>query len=166
MTLVEIKSQRDTLERCDAQMAAFEEHGHTALLVAHTCWFDHEPYHNGSPRLAWGHSFPRRSSIWHFPEPEASTPGYFYRWSVNRPGLPQPAPRKFLGLLWRDELIAECARHRVDCGKRPNMPSMIDQMAYLMTGREITHAVCRQLRARPFPMADLPIAPVMVEAAE
>lgn len=159
IVLFEIKSERDTLDRCERQMWTFGEAAHDAVLVAHQRWFDHTPYHDGAPRMAWPETKRVGDAIWAYPEPDlgSTVMAYQYRWTLPRPSLRQPRAATMLGLLWRAELLAECGRHRISCGPRTNMDSMIEQMAWLMTGREIAEAVCRQLRARPFPEADAPI---------
>lgn len=156
VVLFEIKSERDTLDRLENQMKAFIAASHVTVLVAHDCWFDRSRYNDGSERVVWPHPF-RGSEIWCYPEQAPTNIGSGYRWNLPRPTLRQPAARKLLGLLWRQELIAECNRHRISTARRPTMDVMIDDMAWLMTGQEIVKAVCRQLRTRPFPEADAPI---------
>lgn len=159
IVLFEIKSERDTLNRLEKQMQAFGRAAHATVLVAHQRWFDHAPCHDGAPRMAWPASKRVGDAIWAYPEPElgSTVMAFQYRWTLPRPSLQQPHAAAMLGLLWHAELMSECDRHRISCGPRTNMSSMIDQMAWLMTGREIAEAVCRQLRARPFPEADAPI---------
>lgn len=165
LLLVEIKSEKDDLTRCDAQMRAFAECGHAALLAAHEKWFDRTPYSNGLLRLAWPSDRVRHDHIWCCPEPPPGDPGSMYRWTLPRPTLHQPRAATILDLLWRAELMDECARHRVSCSPRSNRDDLITQMAWLMTGREIAQAVCRQLRARSFPEADPAIHDAVERAA-
>ena len=157
--LFELKSERDTLDRAERQMRSFSEHGHATVLVAHERWFDRAPYNNGAPRMVWPRDRYQAEEIWAYPEPAPGSPGNdFHAWRLPRPSLRQPRAATMLGLLWRSELMAECGRHRISCSLRSNMTTMIEQMAWLMTGREIAEAVCRQLRGRPFPEADAPLS--------
>lgn len=159
LTLIELKSEKDKLDRCEGQMDTFRECGHHAILVAHQKWFDSKPYTDGSARFVWPGSNVGYS-VWAYPEPPLNTERSWYIWKLDereRLQITQPYARAFLGLLWRIELEVECCRHGINAGPRSNMKWMIDQMAYRMTGKEIARAVCRQLRLRPFPEADPPI---------
>lgn len=159
ITLFEIKSERDTLDRLPEQLKHFGAAGHATVVVAHRIWFDETPYDNGNPRLAWPDAAPKvwPAELWCYPEPTAGNPFGMYQWQLPRPTLRQPHAERLLELLWRDELIAEAARHRIAVPRRARIPDIMADMAWLMTGREISEAVCRQLRMRPFPEADEPI---------
>lgn len=164
LLLIEIKSEKDVLDRLDTQMRTFEKSSHGAILVAHERWFDREPYSNGAPRIAWAHKNSGwvGCGIWAYPAPVI---GHGYRWRLPNVSLRQPRAYDFLSLLWRDELIAEAARHRIAVPRRARVSDIVDLMSWMMTGREIAQAVCRQLRARAFPEADAPITDYL-EAAE
>lgn len=156
LILFEIKSERDVLKRLDEQVRQFSAAAHDTVIVAHEKFFDTAPYHDGNRRIAWPHPlqsyYGRTPSVWAYPDPEWSP--YGHRWAMPRPSLRQPQACTFLDLLWRDELAAECSRHRIAVTSRTPRWPMIEQMAWLMTGRQIAEAVCRQLRQRPFPAAD------------
>lgn len=159
LLLFEIKSERDTLDRFDRQMTTFRELSHGAVAVVHEKWFDRTPYNSGAARMA----FEERVSgvgVWCFPEAAcdaAPTSAPLYRWRLPRLTIRQPRAYDFLCLMWREEMAIEAARHRIAVGSRASMAQMAEQMAYLMTGREIAQAVCRQLRLRRFPEADAAI---------
>lgn len=159
ITLFEIKSHKDTLDRVDDQMIAFQRVAHQAVLVADLKWFDTTPYIGGQPRLVW----PCQglwTGVWCYPEPKPLGPSHMqYVWTLREPGMRQPAPRKLLELCWRDELYAECRRKGLPVKARSTAAYMVDLMAFEMTGREIVEAVCRRLRARTFVTAD-PAVPV------
>jgi hypothetical protein len=70
-----------------------------------------------------------------------------------------------LQMLWAEELRIESSLHRLACGSRETRGTMIRNMSLMMTGQEVSRAVCRQLRARPFAEADAPIVEEMAEAA-
>lgn len=160
ITLVEIKSERDTLKRLPQQVRHFERASHAVLVIAHARWFDTTPYHNGRDRFV-----PIRelsdgagsSSIWAYPE-EADRPMYG-AWAMPRYWSAQIQPHAacLLELCWKAELLSECHRHRIAASSRSNCTDMIRDMAWHMTGAEIARAVCRQLRGREFPEADAPI---------
>ncbi len=154
--LFEVKSEKDVLARLPTQLRDFTGSAHGVVLVAHEKWFDKTPYNNGSARLAWPHRADWRHSVWVYPE---ATPDPYgsYQWRLPRPSLAQPHAAALLCLLWKAELLAEAARHRISVTARSRMPDIVEMMAWHMTGAEIARAVCRQLRARQFPEADLPI---------
>lgn len=159
LILFEIKSERDVLKRLEDQVKQFTAAAHDVVIVAHEKFFDTTPYQNGNRRIAWPHEakgyYGKYPSVWAYPDPTWSPHGY--RWEMPRPSLRQPHASTFLDLLWRDELAAECFRHRIAVTSRTSRWPMIEEMAWLLTGREIAEAVCRQLRQRSFPAADAPI---------
>lgn len=162
LTLFEIKSERDKLDRLKRQMREFRTVSHEAVLVAHIKWFDQAPYDNGAPRISAPDELDHHGKhrLWCFPETDLSqfpTNGFIYSWKFNKPDLCQPRALTFLHLMWRAEMLAEARRHRVDVTSRMNMWTIAQQMAWHMTGKEIAEAVCRQLRGREFPEADPPI---------
>ncbi len=162
ITLVEIKSERDTLARLPEQLRQFSRAGHVVLIVAHEKWFDRTPYDNGAPRFVPGEELNagnRRDNadIWAFPEDYGRA--MYGRWSLTSWRYENPEPHAFrlLELLWKDELLAECFRHRIAAGTRCNKMTLMRDMAWNMTGKEIARATCRQIRQREFPEADAPI---------
>ncbi|MCX5516259.1 hypothetical protein [Kaistia algarum] len=163
LILFEIKSERDVLKRLDEQVRQFSAAAHDTVIVAHEKFFDTATYQNGNRRIAWPHPLQshcgRTPYVWAYPDPQWSP--YGHRWALPRPSLRQPQACTFLDLLWRDELVTECFRSRISVTSRTPRWPMIEQMAWLMTGREIAEAVCRQLRQRSFPAAD----PAILEKA-
>lgn len=163
LTLFEIKSERDKLDRLGRQMAQFTSTAHAAVLVAHIDWFDTKPYNTGDKRIAATDelrppAWPRWH-LWCYPRSALGDYPYgkIYDWRMPDRSLEQPRAQNFLGLLWKDELIEEAGRHRVSVSSRMTCHDIAAQMAWLMTGREIAESVCRQLRSRRFPEADEPI---------
>lgn len=59
-----------------------------------------------------------------------------------------PVPQATLALLWRDELVSACDRHRVARGKKPTRAAMIKALLERLEPEEIMPAVCHELRAR------------------
>lgn len=160
VTLVEIKSEKDTLKRFPEQVRQFERASHSVIIVAHEHWFDKTPYNNGLPRFAPGDGLRDHSGIhnlWAYPE-DHSRPNYS-QWVIS-PYLgwrPEPHAARLLELLWKSELLTEAFRHRIAASSRSTVTSLIHDMAWHMTGKEIAEAVCRQLRQRNFPEADAQI---------
>lgn len=160
ITLVEIKSEKDTLKRLPEQVRQFERAVHEVIVVAHERWFDTSPYQNGSPRFVPMEDLRNPAGIhevWAFPE-DASRPMYG-AWSFKRhwSARPEPHAARLLELLWRAELQAECFRHRIAAPSRSTCITMIRDMGWHMTGEEIARAVCRQLRMREFSEAEPPL---------
>jgi hypothetical protein len=160
VTLVEIKSRKDTLKRLEEQVRQFTRAAHEVIVIADEKWFDATPYKSGAPRFVPSEALQQAGAnvtIWAYPENEAR-PNYS-AWSIPRwwATFAEPHAARLLEICWKDELLAECRHHRIPATSRTNMPTMIRDMALLMTGREIARAVCRQLRMRSFPEADAPI---------
>jgi hypothetical protein len=159
ISLFEIKSERDTLDRLRLQVEQFSRASHWCVIVASRRWFDETPYLNGMPRLAWMHDSPSHGDVFCHPDPGKKHA--LSSWRVptwNIPRWHRPHTMYMLEILWRDELAAEAKRHMVPFSSRATKTAIMNAMWDRMTGNEITGAVCRQLRAREFPRADRPIA--------
>lgn len=162
VTLVEIKSERDTLKRLPEQVRQFARAAHDVVVIAHERWWDKTPYSNGNPRFVPSAELASgcdgsSAETWSYPE---VADRYLYgRWYLSpcRFEQPQPHARRLLEMCWRPELLAEAVRHRIAASSRATMPWLIREMTWHMTGREIVEAVCRQLRQRAFPEADAPV---------
>lgn len=163
LILVELKSRKDKLDRCEKQMRTFKGAAHHAILVADEKFFDRTPYRDGSRRCVWNYKGAFwQYGVWCWPEPQPSDPSIQYAWNIPLPDLTQPAPRVLLDLLWNAELHEECERHNIALRRRATRGVMIDWLAYTLTGAQIARAACRQLRKRSFPEAD----PAIVEAGD
>lgn len=172
---VEIKSRKDVLKRLDEQWKAFNRVCHLVIVAAHEKHFAdyrHDGWRADVPSerhlnhpLFFGH--PRgRKKAWHFPRPDYEAMDYYRRrdaddWRFDRfrDLMRIPHATEMLDMLWAAELQAECHRHHVSCTSRSTRPDMIRALAWNLTGKEVTHAVCRQLRQRSFAEADAPIYP-------
>jgi hypothetical protein len=159
VTFVEIKSGKDTLNRLPRQIEFFERACHEFIVVLDTKFFGPRYEERLKPLLYGGGRV-----WWRWPRPGPDAPQWGPdsrgRWSMPRGGLRQgvePHAMRLLELLWRDELYAECVRHRISVNSRSSRWPMIRDMALLMTGREISKAVCRQLRLRPMAEGDPPV---------
>lgn len=177
---VEIKSRKDVLKRLEEQWKAFNEVSHFVIVAAHEKHFAdfRDPYwrddvpaerHLNHP-LFFGRRFSYRAHVWRYPKPEKSDFVHGRNddaWSFDRFGDLSRIPRatSMLEMLWAAELQAECWRHRISCSSRSTRPTMIRDLAWNLSGKEVTHAVCRQLRQRAFAEADAPIYPDQPAAA-
>jgi hypothetical protein len=163
----EIKSERDTLTRLESQFRFFDGSTHGCFVVAHEKWFERFDYNNGIQGIRPGEllkEYDHKSlGLWAFPEP---SPGYWqtdrHRW--RKPGrdyrfdeFRQPRAADLLGILLREELVIEARRHGIPFKSRWPVTPIISAMAYGMNGRQVSEAVCRQLRERRFAAADDPI---------
>lgn len=158
IVLVEIKSSKDKLSRLARQLSRFDRAAHKMIVVADARWFEEFDYPKGgrgyrpSPDLAVART--GHCDLFRYPRPDPEQFSYSWGWSLRFDRLPEPHAAKLLGLLWKQELLVEAARHRVSCSSRSTVNSIVCDMVWLMTGAEITRAVCRQLRGRHFPEAD------------
>lgn len=173
---VEIKSKKDTLKRLDEQWKAFSECCHFVVVAAHEKHFREYRHHGqrddlpGELRLdhpVFLSSYSKANRVWRYPKPaNPSRDGGGFRYPNGEKWFfeplietqHQPRAASMLGLLWAEELRDECSTHRLSCSSRSTRPDMIRDMVWHLTGKEICHAVCRQLRQRHFAEADAPIA--------
>lgn len=176
---VEIKSRKDVLKRLDEQWKAFNEVSHLVIVAAHekhfadyreAYWSDeHAPERHLNHPIFFGR-WANRKNVWRYPKPEKSDwvhGRHDDAWTFDRFKDLSRIPRatSMLEMLWAAELQAECRRHLISCSQRSTRPTMIRDLAWNLTGKEVTHAVCRQLRQRAFFEADAPIYPDQPAAA-
>lgn len=158
ITLVEIKSAKDNLNRLERQVREFNPSCHRLIVVADRKWFETFNYLDGSsvgirpkPALvSLGHN-----SLWCYPEVKQDEFSNGLPWRL--PSLifkAEPRAANLLSLLWRIELLDEAKGHGLLVNSRTTRPTLIKEMAWGMTGQQVARAVCRQLRTRHFPMAD------------
>lgn len=165
LVTVEIKSEKDMLKRLPEQYEAFSKCSHNTIVVAHEKHFvEVEKKWGGTDIVLDCNGFSNaitRDHVWQYPRPEKTDrPWLDYLWTLSRfsePREPEPRAFNFLDMLWRDELHFECNFNRISANTRSTKPQMIRDMIWQMTGKEICHAVCRQLRGREFAEADEPI---------
>ncbi|AUZ95461.1 hypothetical protein PP899_gp10 [Agrobacterium phage Atu_ph08] len=176
---VEIKSRKDVLKRLEEQWKAFNEVSHLVIVAAHEKHFadfreaywsdDHPPERRLNHPLFLGR-WATRKNVWRYPKPEKSDWVYGRHddaWSFDRFKDLSRIPRatSMLEMLWAAELQAECRRHLISCSQRSTRGVMIRDLAWNLSGKEVTHAVCRQLRQRAFAEADASIYPDQPAAA-
>ncbi|MFG1270554.1 hypothetical protein V5F40_21630 [Xanthobacter sp. DSM 14520] len=158
--LFEVKSERDTLERVEGQVKAFCLYGHGITVVAAAKWFEtRQSTYIPGPYSVWkGPELPWPVKTWRYPEIPGDT---WSGWKIPEHGPKSrskpPASADLLELLWNDELRVEAARAGVRVSSRSNRCDLFHKMVWEMSGRDVTRAVCRQLRSRAFVEADPPI---------
>ena len=136
---VEIKSERDTLDRLALQVKAFRDRMHLVLCV-------HE-VHRRNPE------YPRfqGDEEWCYPVEDLK------RWTLHRFRRTPASSPALLGMLWHEELASIAARHACSVPRHATRKAMITVLALDLTGREVRHEVCRCLRLRLFAEADPPM---------
>lgn len=137
---VEVKSERDKLDRLADQVAAMKGCAHHVIAAVH------EKFGLSAVREAtnW------RAEHWFYPAQIAY-------WTDPRPAISVPLPAGALGMLWREELLKMCGRYGVCVPKRPTMGQMIPALRWQLTGRDLTLGICAALRARKCIEADAEI---------
>jgi hypothetical protein len=165
---VEIKSAKDKLDRLPDQLEAMRGCAHTVIAALHEKFLveqrtrarasmierDGEHFALVRPDVA------PFGGTWIFPEQRRSPAGWhddLYPWSEPDHAIQQPLPAKAIDMLWRDELLAMCARFGIRVPKRPNMRVMVNALRWQLTGRDLTRGICAALRERVCIEADPPI---------
>ena len=144
---VEIKSERDTLDRLALQVKAFRDRMHLVLCV-HGVHRQNPEY----PRF-------RGDEEWPYPVEDLK------RWTLHRFRRTPAASSNLLGMLWHEELASIAARHTCNVTRSATRGAMITVLALDLTGREVRREVCRCLRLRRFAEADPPIEDAETEVA-
>jgi len=157
LILVEIKSEKDGLDRLGSQLRDYLRAAHDVVAVLHRRFFDTTPYADGSARLAAPQDLSGPVKIWAYPEPSREVGFGLYRWRWPPPSLRQPHSAHLMALCWRAELIEIASRHRIAFSSRARISDLVALCAWHMTGQEICLAVCGALRRRDFAEADPPI---------
>lgn len=138
LAFVEIKSRKDTLDRLKEQVRIFSPAcNRLAICYASERWsYD-------AVSSACGYDEPR--DLW-----PQDRPGY---WTFSESFKP-PNASVMLNLLWRDELWHEAERAGLQPHKRDSRSPLMHRLWNALTGQQVVEAVCRQLRARHFAVAD------------
>lgn len=134
---VEIKSERDKLDRLKDQVRAMAGCAHHVIGAVHEKFGLREV----RDAMGWGHQ------AWFWPADTAY-------WSDPRPAVSRPLPAGALDMLWRAELLEMCGHYSVCVPKRPTMGHMIPALRWGLTGRDLTLGICAALRSRECIEAD------------
>lgn len=166
ITLFEIKSAKDTLNRLAAQQAAFVRCSHEFVVVAHAKHFIFEEtgsYRHPVKRLN-ADDYSWHALVWEWPEPEPYSGLGDFRWRLvrhnqwkNKRRSIEPKAAALLQLLWRDELFEACQLLGVPVPRRATIHDLIAEMCWCLNGEAIAKLVCSTLRRREFHESDAPI---------
>lgn len=181
---VEIKSEKDKLDRAPKQIEAMARCANHTIVAMHECHLvevetnedaaeygklDGKHYLRALPEIIdkYRRQSAFRALTWIYPERERRA----YDWDCGIWKQPEERyetalPAGALDMLWRDELAALCDSLLISRGKRSTMDQMIRALRWHAKGRELTRGVCAALRRRPFAEADAPMAMRDLEAAE
>ncbi len=166
---VEIKSEKDKLDRLDSQMAAMRRVAHHALAVLHEKFLVECPTNEHAAHFERNGQFylydrPEGyrydNSIWIYPQKRrALNAGYdsLAKWPSLDVPLCQPLPGTALEILWQDELRLLCNQLGIAVGKRPTNTGMTRALRWNASGRDLTRGICSMLRRRECIEADNPI---------
>lgn len=147
---VEIKSSRDVTDRLEAQLRGFAPVSHRIIVALAPKWLE-------KPQDKWESETEdlirrataafSRAEVWEVDAggDRVRLEGYGgFKLRENRPWA-----SRMLDMLHVEELKDIAARHRcATFGPRARHDDMVGALNDLMTGREMTRAVCRALRAR------------------
>lgn len=154
---VEIKSEKDKLDRLPAQIEAMRGSAHRVIAALHEK-FLHPMIVRGEPNpealLAPNES--RGAIVWCYPE-AGTERGRTYgvsKWEDPRPALMEPLPLAGLDMLWHGELWRLAGELVVPTRKSATRPQMIASIRWRCSGEAITKGVCAALRRRDCTEAD------------
>lgn len=146
---VEIKSERDKLDRLPDQLDAMRRCSHIAIAALHRKFIPEEIVHLRSPRLD---CVPWHVTTWWYPAAqdmaEAHHPAFQWTEPDLSRSLNQPLPPDAMSLLWRDELEELCQTLGLTIPRRANMRAMTQALRWAATGRDLTLGICAALRKR------------------
>ncbi|MEN0115414.1 MAG: NERD domain-containing protein [Agrobacterium cavarae] len=166
---VEIKSERDKLDRLDAQMKAMSRCAHHAIAAIHEKFLvervtNEYAAHYERDGVFYLKELPKGLSFrnaWVFPEkPRALNYDSLAKWQFPASRTEYALPQHALCLLWRDELLMLCSMLNVSASARSTVNELSRSLRWQRNGKELTQGVCRLLRARECAEADAPILEV------
>ncbi|SDP39832.1 hypothetical protein SAMN04488061_2851 [Filomicrobium insigne] len=152
LILMELKSERDTLDRLPNQIEQFTKVAHHVIVVAHRKWCDSAGWqtnNEGQPFLPQAPIFrpSAGATVWEYSEGKC-------KGNAPHAGCSWPWTARMLNLLWNSELQRVCYVLRVATTKRPTRGAMIDDLMRLCRAPELEQAVLAQLRTRQFATDD------------
>lgn len=156
--MVEIKSERDKLDRLADQCDAMLRSAHHVIVALHRKFM---PDVDGLSRQRVD-GVPWSIDHWWYPGAqdmaEAHHPAFCWAEPRLEQSLQRPLPEEALDILWREELASLCRDIGVSVPPRANMGQMRRALRWGCTGRDLTYGICRALRARSLcAEADAPI---------
>lgn len=182
---VEIKSEKDKLDRAPKQIEAMADCANHVVVAMHECHLveqetnEHAAEYGKLDGKHYLRTLPEviekyrclsayRALTWVYPERERRAYDLDCGlWKPPEERYETALPAGALDMLWRDELAALCDSLLISRGKRATMDQMIRALRWHANGRELTRGVCAALRRRPFAEADEPMTTRdLMEAAE
>lgn len=172
MVAVEIKSERDKLDRLSSQMEAMQRVSHHAIAALHERFLEESETNAHAAHEERDGRFYRRGvpdaisrqcghKVWVYPQRvRVLKPGGFdtmERWDIEPVRSCTTLPEAALDMLWRDELVEMCGRLRIATRRRSTRSDMMRELRWLCSGKEITRGICAALRARECIEADPPV---------
>lgn len=164
---VEIKSEKDKLDRLNGQVKSMQAMAHHVIAALHEKHLvevetSHYCAHHERDGQFWRRDLPDEApsgvSYWIYPEAKrimaSAQMDMLWPWEEPGPTIQEPLPPQAINMLWAEELRDACHRLGVNAGKRPTRPQMIRALNWMKSGGEITKAICAALRARKCPEAD------------
>lgn len=168
---VEVKSEKDKLDRLPAQMGSMRRVAHHAIAALHEKFLVEKKTNKWAAHYERDSEFYRKDlpdglkltigECWVFPERRRSMLGSVEgghdsnaTWQFPSAAIDIALPQDALGLLWRDELYALCGALRVSAGSRSTMMEMTRSLRWLCPGKELTKGICAMLRRRRCVEAD------------
>jgi hypothetical protein len=131
---IEIKSSKDTLDRLDKQIEVFCDHLPVVYVAHHQKWTD-KIAHGSRLEVFLNDDGPVKSGV------------YEHGWKPDR--INWRVYTRLLDILWADELRAIGNRHLFGFTKKSTMGHMLPVLAAKLTGEQILHEACHELRGRP-----------------
>lgn len=151
MVAVEIKSEKDKLDRLPDQIKAMRSVTPLVVSALHDKFFERG--------IGDGFILPPRAAIhsqaWRYaPEDESREFHWSFRhWRQPRKVLPEGA----LLMLWREELHAICHGLKLKGVAKMTMEQAADEIRFRLTGEQVNAHIFRTLRARKCVEADEPM---------
>lgn len=166
---VEIKSEKDKLDRLHDQMQAMSRCAHHAIAAIHEKFLvEHKSNqwaaHYERDGVYYRKDIPeglRGSEAWVFPEKRravmsAAEGGFdsLASWRFPDSRMEYALPANALCLLWREELLMLASSLRAPAHHRSTVKELTRSLRWHCTGKELTLGVCRFLRLRECLEAD------------
>ena len=163
---VELKSEKDKLDRAPDQIAAMRGAAHHWICAIHEKFLIETKTNPGAAHyerdgIHYRHSLPpqvrRASEVWVFPELPRACEVWPREgiWREPELKLQMPLPESALAMLWHEELLKLCRDLHISIGsKRPTKKQMTNALRWYASGGDLTKGICAALRARECIEAD------------
>lgn len=168
---VEIKSEKDKLDRLPDQLRCMRGSAHQTVVAMHEKFLVEQKTNKYVAHYMRGdeyflHRVPDEAKqadhVWVFPEikrahlAEKEYLDHLCPWPNPDDVSDIVLPENAIHMLWRDELFDLCERLRLPVPKNVRMKEMIRKLRWRLTGAELTKGICASLRARNCVEADPP----------